>query len=198
MNETIRLKKENEDLNRKNVEYSLRLKDSIEMTQNEDLRKKNQEIMKENENLAFLLFEKTAEIENLKNKMNQIKNQKFAEETRREPTISFTNESFFELMEKKIGNLRKIIEIIRELIGGFKGLVMESERESKFIGDINSVYEGFMEILQGKNEEFQQKNKALKERKNLQSKTVNSEVEFIKIFHFGDDLIEKICEKKGK
>ena len=52
--------------------------------------------------------------------------------------------------------------------------------------------------MQSKNEEFQQKNKIGKERKNFQSEKLNLQEEFIKIFDFGDDLVEKIYEKKGK
>lgn len=300
MDENIRLKKENEDLNKQNVEFTIKLKDCNEINGNlektinklkkeseilkkkieeiwrieqknqenemtiinlmlknekneaeiKDFRKINQDIIKnqsqvsniikeketiikqyeedkekeinqlkenlakENEkeimHLTSLLIAKTEEIENLENKMKLINNEKFAEETRREPStlknkeifqnnsIDFTNEGLFELMEKKIENLWRIIEIIQEFLMGFKGLMIENEKQSKFIGEIKNIYEGFIAILQSKNEEFQQINKICKERKNFQSEKLNLKEEFIKIFHFGDDLVEKIYEKKGK
>ena len=84
--------------------------------------------------LNFLLIEKTEEIENLKNKIKQINNEKFAEETRREPPPLktkeiFTNENLFELIEKKIVNLGRIIEIMQEFLMGFKGLIIETEKQ---------------------------------------------------------------------
>ena len=156
--------------------------------------------------LTNLFKEKTTEIEILTAKISQKSDEKFAEETRREHekfqnlntnSNVFSNESLFELMERNLVNFWKFIEIMQEFFLAFKVLIMENDKESKFIGEIKKIYEGFFGILQSKNEEFKEKVKICKEMMSFRTEKQNLKEEFLKNFHYGDDLVEKIHGKKG-
>ena len=152
--------------------------------------------------LKNLLKEKTTDIDILTAKISQKTDEKFAEEHEKIQNLNknssvFSNESLFGLMERNLVNLLKFIEIMQEFFLAFKVLIMENNNESKFIGEIKQIYEGFFGILQSKNEEFKEKIKICKEMMSFQNEKQNLKEEFLKNFHYGVDLVEKIHGKKG-
>lgn len=108
-----------------------------------------------------------------------------------------SNKRVFDMMEKNLVNSWRFFEILQDVLVGFKGLIIESEQESKNLGEIRRVYEGLVGVIKGKNEEFQKKVKNCKEimKKNQGGTQITNE--FFSNFEFGDNLIGTIHSRKG-
>ena len=109
-----------------------------------------------------------------------------------------SNKKVFDIMERNLVNSWRFFEILQEVLVGFKGLIIENvNHDSKNLGDFRRIYEGLIEVLQRKNEEFQVKVKNCKEltKKNQGRSEITNE--FIKNFEFWDNLVGTIHARKG-